>query len=96
MRYDEAFDYKFSILLRVRESPSLEEMQNDAMKVEVNMITAKNSNMGKTKLKEEDKPSTSDDKFDSMMKKMEKMMDRLALGNASAPPAKHEPKFRNP
>ena len=66
------------------------------MKVEVNMIAAKNSKMGKTKLKEEDKPSTSEDKFDSMMKTMEKLMDRLALGNASTPPAQHEPQFRNP
>ena len=51
MRYDEAFDYEFSILLRERESPSLAKMQNDAMKVEVNLIAAKNSKMGKTKLK---------------------------------------------
>lgn len=54
--------------------------------------------MGKTKLKEEEKPSfsTSQDKLDSMMKIMEKLMDRLALGNTSAPPAQHEPQFRNP
>ena len=51
--------------------------------------------MGKTKLKEEDKLSTSNEKFDSMMKKMEKLMDRLALGNGSAPPTQHEPQFRN-
>ena len=71
MRYAEAFDYYFSIMLRERESPSLAEMKNDAVKVEVNMIAAKNSKMGKTKLKEEEKPSssTSNDKFDSMMKK---------------------------
>ena len=41
MRYAEAFDYDFSILLRERESPSLAEMQNDAVKVEINMIAAK-------------------------------------------------------
>ena len=54
--------------------------------------------MGKAKLKEEEKPSssTSQDKLDSMMKKMEKLMDRLALGNTFAPPAQHEPQFRNP
>ena len=52
--------------------------------------------MGKNKLKEGDKPSTSDDKFDSMMKTMEKLMDRLALGNKSSPPTQHEPQFRNP
>ena len=92
MRYVEASDYDFSILLRERESPTLVEMKNDAVKVEVNMITAKKSRMGKIKLKEEDKPSssTSDNEFDSMMKTMEKLMDRLALGNTSAPPAQHE------
>ena len=96
LRYVEAFDYDFSILLRERESPSLGEMLKDFVKLEVNKIEAKNSKMGKTKLKEEDKPSTSDDKFDSMMKKMEKIMDRLALGNTYSPSAKHEPQFRNP
>ena len=54
--------------------------------------------MAKAKLKEEEKPSTSapEDKFDSMIKTMEKLMDRLALGNTSAPPAQQEPQFRNP
>ena len=47
--------------------------------------------MGKTKLKEEDTTSTSGDKFDSMMRTMEKLMDRLALGNTPAPPTQHEP-----
>ena len=98
MRYVEAFDYDFSILLRERESPSLAEMKHDAVKVEVNLIAAKKSKMGKTKLKEEEKPSssTSQDKLDSMMKTMENLMDRLALGNTSAPPAQHEPQFTNP
>ena len=49
-------------------------------------------------MKEEEKPSSSapEDKIDSMMKTMEKMMDRLALGNTSAPPLQQEPQFRNP
>ena len=97
MRYAEAFDYEFSILLRERESPSLAEMKNDAVKVEVNLIAAKNSKISKTKLKEE-KPSssTSQHNLDSKMKTMEKLMDRLALGNTSTPPTQHEPQFRNP
>ena len=98
MRYSEVFDYDFSILLRERESPTLFEMQSDAVKVEVNMIADKTSKMGKTKLKEEEKPaiSTSEEKFDSMMKNMEKLIDRLALGNTFSPPLQHEPQFRNP
>lgn len=73
-------------------------MQNDAIKVEVNMVVAKKSKMGKAKWKEEEKPSSLDpeDKIDSMMKTMEKLMDRLALGNTSTPPAQQEPQFINP
>lgn len=98
MRYAESFDSDFSLLLRERESASLADMKNDAIKVEVNMMAAKKSKMAKTKLKEEEKPSTSasEDKFETMMKTMEKLMDRLALGNTSAPPAQQEPQFRNP
>lgn len=88
MRYTEAFDSDFSLLLRERESTTLVDMQNDAINVEVNMVATKKSKMGKAKLKEEEKPSSStpEDKLDSMMKTMEKLMDRLDLGNTSAPP----------
>ena len=41
MRYAKAFDYEFSIMLRERESPTLVEMKNDAVKVEVNLIAAR-------------------------------------------------------
>lgn len=41
MRYVEAFDSDFSLLLRERESPTLVEMQNNVVKVEVNMIATK-------------------------------------------------------
>jgi len=98
MRYAEAFDYVIYLLLRERESATLAEMQSDVVKVEVNLIAVKKSKMGKTKLKEEEKPSssTSEDKLDSMMKTMENFMERLDLGNTSAPPMHHEPQFRNP
>jgi len=86
MRYVEAFDSDFSLLHRERDSATLADMQNDAIKVEVNMVAAKKSNMGKAKLKEEEKPSSSapEDKIDSMMKTTEMLMDQLALGNTSA------------
>ncbi len=41
MRYGKAFDYDFSLLLRERESPTLVDMQIDAVKVEVNMMATK-------------------------------------------------------
>ena len=60
------------------------------------MIATKRSNMGKTKLKEEEKPSSSDAKFDSMLNTMEKIMDRLVLGATPLPPTQHDPQIRNP
>ena len=89
LRYAESFDSDFSLLLRERESATLADMQNDAVKVDVNMLAAKKSKMVKTKIKEEEKPSTSAqvDKFETMMKTMEKLMDQLALGNVAAPQA---------
>lgn len=98
LRYAKEFDSDFSLLLRERDSATLIDMKNDAIKVEVNMLVAKKSKMEKNKLKEEEKPSTSapEDKFEKMMKTMEKLMDRLALGNTPAPPAQQEPQFRNP
>lgn len=52
LRYAEAFDSDFSLLLRERDSSTLADMKNDAIKVEVNMIAAKKSKMAKAKLKE--------------------------------------------
>lgn len=82
LRYAEAFDSDFSLLLKERDSATLADMQNDAIKVEVHMIAAKKSKMAKARLKEEEKPSTSspEDKFETMMKTMEKLMDRWLLG----------------
>ena len=78
-------------MLRERDSASLANMQNDAVKVEVHMAATKRFNMGKTKLKEEEKPSSSSDaNFDSMMKTMEKLMDRLVLGATPFLPTQQE------
>ena len=97
LHYAKAFDYEFSILLRERESSSLVEMQNDAVKFELNMAATKRSKMGKKKLKEEEKPSSSSyAKFDSMMKTMEKLMDKLVLRATPLPPAQQETYQKSP
>lgn len=65
-------------------------MQNDAVKLEVNMGVTKRSKVAKGKLKEEEQPSTSSGvKFDTMMRIMERLLDRLSLGN-NPPPAQHK------
>ena len=86
----------FHLLLREREFVTLADMKNDVVKVEVNMVVAKRSNTGKGILKEEDQPSASlDVEFDSIMKTMENLMDRLTLGHN---PTISQPKtlIRNP
>jgi len=71
-------------------------MQNDVVKVEVNIAASKRSNMAKEKLNEQKQPSTSSDiKFDTMMRTMERLVDRLALGN-NPPTAQPETQVRNP
>ena len=58
----------------------MDDIKNDAVKVEANMAATKRSNVGKKKLKEEEKPSSSSDaNFDSMMNTMEKIMDIIFL-----------------
>ena len=73
-------------MLWERESITLAEMKNDTMKLEVNMDVEKMSKVGKGRVKEEKQPSTSSDgKFDTMVKTMEGLMDRIALENNNPP-----------
>ena len=92
LHFAEAFDDEFSLFLRERRPPTLEQMMFDAIEVEINMMS---SNMGRYKVdtreqrkpKEEPQASTSaDPKFDSLMKVMEKLVDRLSI--SENPPAR--------
>ena len=60
-------------------------MMNDAIEVEVNMMASgkiQNRDVVKRKNKEEiSSPSSSDSKFDSITRTMEKLVDRLSLEN---------------
>ena len=86
LHYADAFDNKFALLLRERKSNTLPAMFTDALEVEANMMAC-----GKIKLRvdidrrkgrEEVHPtnstsSSSDIKFEMMLKTMEKLMDIL-------------------
>ena len=64
-------------------------MMNVVIEVEVNMMASgkmKNKDVDKRKNKEEmSSPSSSDSKFDSIMRTMEKLVDRLSLENKQVP-----------
>ena len=75
-------------------------MMNDAIEVEVNMMASgkiKNKDVDKRKNKEEiSSPSSSDSKFDSIMRTMEKLVDRLSLENKQVHVQQQDTQIRNP
>jgi hypothetical protein len=102
LRYADSFDNDFALLLRERRSTNLDAMMSDAIEVEVNMMASgkikQRFNRGDKKPQGDAQPSTSrssDDKFDLMMKTMEKLMERMSMGNRPAAREQHDPQPRN-
>ena len=75
-------------------------MMNDVIEVEVNMMALgkiKNKDVDKINNKEEiSSPASSDSKFDSIMRTMEKLVDRLSLENKQVPVQQQDTQIRNP
>ena len=101
LHFAEAFDDEFALFLRERRSPTLAQMMSDAVEVEINMISSKRGRYKvdpreQRKPKEEPQASTSaDPKFDSLMKVMEKLVDKLSI--REKPHARDNvPQIRNP
>jgi hypothetical protein len=102
LRYADSFDNDFSLLLRERRSANLDAMMSDAIEVEVNLMASgkikQSFNRGGKKPQGDAQPSTSrpsDDKFDLMMKTMEKLMERMSVGNKPAAREQHDLQPRN-
>ena len=106
LHYLEAFDNDFALLLRERKSSSLPVMFTDALELESNMMACgkikPRVDVDKRKGREEIMPSTSsasssnDIKFEMMLKKMEKLMDRLNMDTSTVNREYNEPHIRNP
>ena len=102
LHYAEGFDDDFSVLLRERRSTTLVDMMNDAIEVEVNLMAHKKEKyrFEAKRVKEEAQPSTSqstsDAKIDSILRVMERMMERFAGNNRQVVREQHEPQIRNP
>ena len=92
LHFTEAFDDEFALFLRERRSPTLAQMMSDAIEIEINMMSSERGRYKvdareKRKTKEEPQASTSaDPKFDSLMKVMEKLVDKLSI--REKPPAR--------
>lgn len=103
LHYVDAFDNYFVLTLRERKSTSLDNMMNDAIEVEVNLMASSKMkqkiDLERKKIKDEIQASSShssDARFDSMMKNMEKIMERLVVGDRPMATQQVEPQIRNP
>ena len=101
IHFAEAFDDEFSLFLRERRSQTLAQMMFDVVEVEINMMSSKRGRYKvdqreQRKPKEEPQVSTlADPKFDSLVKVMEKLIDKLSI--RGKPPARDNvPQIRNP
>lgn len=99
LHFAEAFDDEFALFLRERRSPTLAQMMSNAIEVEINMMSSKRGRYKvdareTRKPKEEPQASTSiDPKFDSLIKIMEKLVDKLSIDGK---PTTNVPHIRNP
>jgi len=91
LRYDDSFDSEFALLLRERRSNTLDDMMSETIEVEVNMMASgkikHNIDKSVKKVQGEAKPfisQSSDEKFDLMMKTMERLMKRKFVENKPA------------
>ena len=102
LHYVDSFDSYFALLLKERRSMSLNDMMNDSIEVEVNLMTSRKMKQ-KTetrKVKEESQASTSysssDAKFDTMMKVIEKLMEIFFVDERPHARGKNESQIKNP
>jgi hypothetical protein len=91
LQYVDSFDNDFPLFLRERRSNTLDDMMSDAIEVEVNLIASgkikHNLDRSVKKFQGEAHPSTSqssDEKFDLMMKTMERLMESMSVENNPA------------
>ena len=97
MHYAEAFDDEFALFLRERRFATLADMMNDAIEVEINMMSSKRGKYkSETRRIKYEPQSSSDTKFDSMMKVMDKLVDKVSIVDRQVVRDNNEPQIRNP
>ena len=87
VKFPDGFEPEMSYQLRERNSTTLEEMQRDAVSIEANLL-AKRSRLRterRVTIREEPSTSTSNAKIDSLVRTMERMMDRINFNERTIP-----------
>jgi len=102
LRYVDSFDNDFTLLLRERRTTNLDTIMRNTIEVEVNMMVSRKIkhrfNRGDKRPQGDVQPSTSrfiDDKFNLMMRTMEKIMEKMSVGNRLTTWEQQDPQPRN-
>jgi hypothetical protein len=102
LRYIDSFDNDFALLLRERRSKSLDAIMSNIVKVEVNMMVSGKIklkfNLGDNNPQGDTQPLTSwssNENFNIMMNTMEKMMERMYVGNRHVAQEQNDPQPKN-
>jgi hypothetical protein len=87
IKFLNGFDADMSYQLRERNSTTLEDMQKSAISVEANLLAKRACQRSERRItiKEEPSTSTSDSKLDSLVREMERMMERLTVLERNPP-----------
>jgi hypothetical protein len=92
LRCANSFESDFALLLREQRSATLDDMMIDAIEVEVNLMDSGKikANSGRDMNITQDKSQpltsqTSEERFEAMMINMERMMERMVMGNRPNP-----------
>jgi len=82
LHYPDAFDPYMAYQLRERSPATLEDMQKNGVSVEANLLIKKSKMKPEKKVTiKEESSSSSDGKLDTLIKTMEKMMERMTIAN---------------
>ena len=81
LNFPDGFDADMAYQLREIDPPSLEEMQKIAVSVEANLLTRRARARTEKKVVVKEETSTSDSRMDTLIRTMEKMVERLTISD---------------
>jgi hypothetical protein len=99
IKFLDGFNADMSYQIRERNSVTLEDMHKSVVSVEANLLTrrARQRTKRRVTIKEEPTMSSSDAKLDSIVRTMERMMERLTIADRNPPRENQDaPRVRNP
>ena len=90
LKFPNGFDADMAYQLRERDPSSLEDMHKIAVNVEANLLAKRARTRAEKRVTIKEEASTSDNKMDTLIRTVEKMVDRLTIAD------RPEPQIRNP